>query len=145
MAKRYVAKTKSSIVELLAGLMEERELERRIDEAVGEDGQLKDDASPELRKIRNQINTVRSRTREYLQSFIRSSDNQKILQEALVTERDGRYVVPVKQEHKAMVKGIVHDESASGATVYIEPLPVVELNNQMRLCKWKKKRNRTDT
>jgi DNA mismatch repair protein MutS2 len=141
MAKRYVAKDKYPLLsELLAGLMEERELERRIDEAVGEDGQLKDDASPELRKIRNQINTVRSRTREYLQSFIRSSDNQKILQEALVTERDGRYVVPVKQEHKAMVKGIVHDESASGATVYIEPLPVVELNNQMRALQMEEKR-----
>jgi DNA mismatch repair protein MutS2 len=141
MVKRYVAKDKYPLLsELLAGLMEERELERRIDEAVGEDGQLKDDASPELRKIRNQINTVRSRTREYLQSFIRSSDNQKILQEALVTERDGRYVVPVKQEHKAMVKGIVHDESASGATVYIEPLPVVELNNQMRALQMEEKR-----
>ncbi|NLO20632.1 MAG: endonuclease MutS2 [Syntrophomonadaceae bacterium] len=141
MAKRYVGEGKYPLLsELLAGLVEDRELEHRIDRAVGEDGHLRDDASPELRNIRNQINTVRNRTREYLQNFIRSSENQKILQEALVTERDGRYVVPVKQEHKAVVKGIVHDESASGATVYIEPLPVVELNNRMRTLQMEEKR-----
>jgi DNA mismatch repair protein MutS2 len=121
-------------------LTEDRELEQKIERAVGEDGQLRDDASPELKNIRNQINTFRSRIREYLQNFIRSADNQKLLQEALVTERDGRYVVPVKQEHKGVVKGIVHDESASGATVYIEPLPVVELNNRLRSMQMEEKR-----
>ncbi len=62
------------------------------------------------------------RIKDYLQNFIRSGNNQTLLQDALVTERAGRYVVPVKQEHRHEVKGIVHDESASGATVFIEPL-----------------------
>ncbi len=141
MASRYVQGGKYPLLtNLCSSLMQDRELEQKIDRAVGEDGQLRDDASPELKQIRNQINTFRIRIREYLHNFIRSSDNQKILQEALITERDGRYVVPVKQENRGMVKGIVHDESASGATVYIEPLPVVDLNNRMRSMQMEEKR-----
>ncbi len=140
-ATKYVQGDKYPLLNsLCSSLTEDRELEQKIERAVGEDGQLRDDASPELKNIRNQINTFRSRIREYLQNFIRSADNQKLLQEALVTERDGRYVVPVKQEHKGVVKGIVHDESASGATVYIEPLPVVELNNRLRSMQMEEKR-----
>lgn len=140
-ATKYVQGGKYPLLNsLCSSLTEDRELEQKIERAVGEDGQLRDDASPELKNIRNQINTFRSRIREYLQNFIRSADNQKLLQEALVTERDGRYVVPVKQEHKGVVKGIVHDESASGATVYIEPLPVVELNNRLRSMQMEEKR-----
>ncbi len=141
MAVRYVQGGKYPLLaSLCASLTQDRELEQKIDRAVGEDGQLRDDASTELKQIRNQINTFRIRIKDYLQNFIRSSDNQKILQEALVTERDGRYVVPVKQENRSMVKGIVHDESASGATVYIEPLPVVDLNNRMRSMQMEEKR-----
>ncbi len=141
MASRYVQRGKYPLLtSLCTSLAQDRELEQKIDRAVGEEGQLRDDASPELKNIRNQINTSRMRIKDYLQNFIRSSDNQKILQEALVTERDGRYVVPVKQENRSMVKGIVHDESASGATVYIEPLPVVELNNRMRSLQMEEKR-----
>ncbi len=140
-ASKYVQKGKYPLLtSLCASLTEDRELEQKIDRAVGEDRQLRDDASTELKNIRNQINTFRIRIKDYLQNFIRSSDNQKLLQEALVTERDGRYVVPVKQENRSMVKGIVHDESASGATVYIEPLPVVELNNRMRSLQIEEKR-----
>ncbi|KUG03990.1 recombination inhibitory protein mutS2 [hydrocarbon metagenome] len=141
MAVRYVQGGKYPfLTSLCSSLTEDRELEQKIDRAVAEDGQLRDDASPELKQIRNQINTFRIRIKDYLQNFIRSTDNQKILQEALVTERDGRYVVPVKQENRSMVKGIVHDESASGATVYIEPLPVVDLNNRMRSMQMEEKR-----
>ena len=95
-------------------------------------GEIRDDATPELKKIRNQIHTLRLRIREYLQDFIRSGNNQRILQDAIVTERDGRYVVPVKQEYRQEVRGIIHDESASGATVFIEPMAVVEQNNRIR-------------
>ncbi len=141
MAGRYVRGSKYPLLtNLCSTLTEDKELEQKIDRAVGEDGQLRDDASTELKHIRNQINTFRIRIKEYLQNFIRSSDNQKLLQEALVTERDGRYVVPVKQENRSQVKGIVHDESASGATVYIEPLPVVDLNNRMRSMQMEEKR-----
>lgn len=108
------------------------QLEKNIDQAIGEDEEVRDDASHELRHIRRQINTLRARIRDYLQDFIRSTSNQKYLQDTLVTERDGRYVVPVKQEFRSDVKGVVHDESASGATVFIEPLPVVEQNNRIR-------------
>ena len=107
-------------------------LEKLIDRMISEEGEVRDDATPELKKIRNQVQTLRNRIRDYLQDFIRSGNNQRLLQDAIVTERDGRYVVPVKQEYRQEVKGIVHDESASGATVFIEPLAVVELNNRIR-------------
>ncbi|HNX29246.1 MAG TPA: endonuclease MutS2 [Syntrophomonadaceae bacterium] len=113
-------------------LIENRELEIKIIDAISEDGEVKDSASPVLYTIRRQINTYRLRIKEYLNQFIRSENNQKYLQEALVTERDGRYVVPVRQEHRYDVKGILHDESSSGATVFIEPMPVVEHNNKIR-------------
>lgn len=115
-------------------------LEKHIDRLVSEEGEIRDDATPELRKIRNQIHTLRLRIREYLQDFIRSGNNQRILQDAIVTERDGRYVVPVKQEHRLEVRGIIHDESASGATVFIEPMAVVEQNNRIRSLQAEEKR-----
>lgn len=121
-------------------LIENRDLETKITEAISEEAEIKDGASPVLYTIRRQINTFRSRIKEYLNQFIRSENNQKYLQEALVTERDGRYVVPVKQEFRNEVKGIVHDESASGATVFIEPMPVVEQNNKIRALQAEEKR-----
>jgi DNA mismatch repair protein MutS2 len=108
------------------------DLENQIQAAIDEDGSLRDDASPELRSIRKQIETARQRIKDYLQNFIRSGNNQNLLQDALITERAGRYVIPVKQEHRHEVKGIVHDESASGATVFIEPLAVLEQNNKIK-------------
>lgn len=117
---------------ICAGLTENRALEQTIIDAVEEDGRLRDDASSALRSIRKQIETSRLRIKDYLQNFIRSGNNQNLLQDALVTERAGRYVVPVKQEYRNEVKGIVHDESASGATVFIEPMPVVEHNNKIK-------------
>jgi len=116
------------------------ELENQIQRAIDEDGSIRDDASAELKSIRKQIETGRLRIKDYLQNFIRSGNNQNLLQDALITERAGRYVVPVKQEHRHDVKGIVHDESASGATVFIEPLPVVEQNNKIRSLQIEEKR-----
>ncbi|MGI5911902.1 MAG: endonuclease MutS2 [Syntrophomonadaceae bacterium] len=125
---------------LLSGLKESMDLENKLQQAINEEGELRDDASPTLKSIRNQINTSRTRIRDYLQDFIRSGNNQKLLQDALVTERDGRYVIPVKQEYRYEVKGIIHDESASGATVYIEPLAVVDHNNRIRSLQMEEKR-----
>lgn len=125
---------------ITAGLFVDVKLEKQIDRLISEEGEIRDDATPDLKKIRNQIQTLRNRIREYLQDFIRSGNNQKILQDAIVTERDGRYVVPVKQEYRQDVKGIVHDESASGATVFIEPMAVVEQNNRIRSLQAEEKR-----
>lgn len=122
----------SRLSRLAAGIEINSDLEKKLHKAVSHEGTLRDDASPALKNIRNQINSIRLRIREYLQEFIRSSNNQKMLQDLLVTERDGRYVVPVKQEYRNEVKGVVHDESASGATVFVEPLAVVEQNNRIR-------------
>ena len=105
---------------------------RSIKTVIDEAGEVKDNASLELHSIRSSLNTLRSRIKDYLRDFIRSASNQKYLQENLITERGGRYVVPVKAEYRHEVKGIVHDESASGATVYIEPELVVAANNEIR-------------
>lgn len=129
-----------ALAELCSGLTLIDSLETQIDRCIGEDDQVRDSASPQLRSIRSQISTLRLRIKEYLQDFIRSGNNQKLLQDSLVTERDGRYVVPVKQEHRHEVRGIVHDESASGATVFIEPMAVVENNNRIRTLQAEEKR-----
>ncbi|MGI5922002.1 MAG: endonuclease MutS2 [Syntrophomonadaceae bacterium] len=123
-----------------SGITEFKDLENKIFQAIDEEGLIRDDASPQLRTIRGQIARNRTKIKEFLQKFIRSESNQKILQDTLITERDGRYVVPVKQEHRGEVKGIVHDESASGATIFIEPLPVVEHNNRIRSLQAEEKR-----
>jgi DNA mismatch repair protein MutS2 len=116
----------------LKKLKDNPELRKNIEAAVDEEGKVKDTASSSLRNIRKQINASRAKIKNYLQDFIRSPDKQKSLQDVLITERDGRYVVPVKQEFRYEVRGIIHDESASGATVFIEPLAVVEQNNHIR-------------
>ncbi|MEN6351292.1 MAG: endonuclease MutS2 [Syntrophomonas sp.] len=130
--KLFIDSKHARLKKICSAIREDSVLEKKIAAAVSEDGDLKDDASVQLKLLRNQINTNRLRIRNYLQDFIRSGNNQKLLQDALVTERDGRYVVPVRQEYRHEVKGIIHDESASGATVFIEPLPVVEYNNKIR-------------
>lgn len=141
LAAKYLAPpSRPRLADLGADIRALPALEKSIYRAIGEDEEVLDDASDELKQIRRQIYTLRSRIRDYLQEFIRSVNNQKYLQDALVTERDGRYVVPVKQEYRSDVKGIVHDESASGATVFIEPMPVVEQNNRIRSLQVEEKR-----
>lgn len=140
LALRQVGEKSKRLHELCQGLYVNNELEKELNQAVDEDGFIKDEATSTLRSIRTQINSNRMRIKDYLQDFIRSASNQKMLQEVLVTERDGRYVVPVKQEYRSSIKGIIHDESASGATVFIEPLSVVEFNNRIRQLQMEEKR-----
>lgn len=121
-------------------LWDNRELEKKLFMSIDEEGWVKDGASAELSSIRQQIANIKNRIRNYLQDFIRSEANQKMLQDILVTERDGRYVVPVRQEYRQEIKGIVHDESSSGATVFIEPAAVVEQNNSIRVLQIQEKR-----
>ena len=109
-----------------------QEIERIIFECISDLGEINDGASPELSRIRKQIRTVNDRIRQKLESYIRSSEYQKIIQEPIVTHREGRFVIPVRQESRGQFPGIIHDQSASGATLFIEPMAVVELNNELR-------------
>lgn len=107
------------------------ELEKAIAAAIDDQGIVLDEASEALRTIRTQIRSLDARIKDKLESIIRSSSTQKMLSETLVTIRGDRYVVPVKQEYRHAFNGIVHDQSASGATLFIEPQAVVELSNQL--------------
>jgi len=109
-----------------------KDVEEIIENAIANEEEVSDNASPELRKIRRAIDQANADIRKKLDQIIHSSENQKYLQEALVTIRQDRFVVPVKAEHKHSIKGLVHDQSGSGATLYIEPMVVVELNNRLR-------------
>ncbi len=117
---------------LAAGLTTFPQLEAALTKAIGPDGEVRDEASPVLRSLRRQAQTLQNSIRERLDALTRSGEAQKYLQEALVTIRNGRYVLPVKQEFRQYIPGIVHDQSASGATLFIEPMAVVELNNKLR-------------
>ena len=103
-----------------------------IDNAIISEDALADSASPELSSIRRKILRENEGVREKLNDIIRSAQHREHLQDALVTMRAGRYVVPVKAEYRRNVKGLVHDQSASGQTVFIEPMEVVEANNRLR-------------
>lgn len=109
-----------------------RPLETAIETAIGDAGVVQDSASPELARIRRDIRTTQNRVKEKLDAILHSAQYQKYFQDALVTIRGDRYVIPVKQEYRQYFPGIVHDQSASGATVFIEPMPVVNLNNDLK-------------
>ena len=108
------------------------ELEEEIPGAIGPEGEILDRASSRLASLRNQIRTLQNRLRERLERMIHTEFN-RYLQDPIVTIRQGRYVLPVKQEYKAQVAGLVHDQSASGQTLFVEPMAIVELNNQLRV------------
>jgi DNA mismatch repair protein MutS2 len=107
--------------------------ERELERCLGPNGEILNSASSKLHSIRSQMTIQQNRVRDKLDSMIHSSENSKYLQEILVTLRGDRYVIPVKQEYRSLFPGIVHDQSASGATLFIEPMAVVELNNQLRI------------
>ena len=94
-------------------------------------GEVVDDASPQLRSIRDRLRRQKSRLRGTLESYLRGKDTSKYLQDQVVTERNGRYVLVVKAEHRTGIPGIVHGASTSGASVYLEPLSTVEINNDI--------------
>ncbi|MBN1220575.1 MAG: endonuclease MutS2 [Anaerolineae bacterium] len=117
----------------MAGRIEECPgLVNQIGQAIDERGEVKSNASPALARIRRELDTVYNRLMEKLRRIVSSSQYSHYLQETLVTQREGRYVVPLKAEFKGKIQGVVHDQSASGATLFIEPMVTVELNNQWR-------------
>ncbi|BDG44574.1 endonuclease MutS2 [Saccharococcus caldoxylosilyticus] len=115
------------------------EVEQEIERCIDDHGEVLDHASERLRSLRQQLRTTEARIREKLESIIRSPSAQKMLSDAIITIRNERYVIPVKQEYRGAYGGIVHDQSASGATLFIEPQAVVELNNQLREARVKEK------
>lgn len=114
-------------------------LETKISSTIVSEEEISDNASPTLADIRRKMRQQSARIKEKLDSIIRSQTYQKCLQDAIVTQRNGRFVVPVKSEFRSQVAGLVHDTSASGATVFVEPMAVVEVNNEIRVLFGKEK------
>ena len=109
-----------------------KKLEREINQAIGNQGEVKDSASKKLNNLRRKIRQTSNQVKNKLNSILNSSQYQSYIQESVVTLRDDRYVIPIKSANQNDFPGIVHDKSASGQTVFIEPMPVVELNNKLR-------------
>lgn len=120
-----------------SSLMPNKFLEEKIFSAILSEDEMSDNASPELASIRRKIKNQENSVREKLEKIIRSQNLKNVLQDAIITQRNGRYVVPVKSEHRATVSGLVHDTSSTGATVFVEPAGVVEANNEIRVLKGK--------
>lgn len=109
-----------------------KNLSAEIDRCIISEDEMSDNASSELRSIRRTIVRQNEALRAKMNHIMNSADNKSVLQDAIITMRNGRYVIPVKQEHKAKVPGIVHDQSGTGATLFIEPQAIVNLNNELR-------------
>lgn len=103
-----------------------------ISQVFNDQGEIRDDASPDLAKIRRNLGDAKDRLMTKLQRMVNDPGVSSLLQDSLITQREGRYVLPLRAENKGRMKAVVHDQSASGATLFVEPLDVVELNNQVR-------------
>lgn len=116
-----------------------RYFEDRITTSIRSEDEMDDNASPKLKDIRRKIHSAELNVRDRLEKMVRSSQYQKFLQDAIITQRDGRYVVPVRADSRSEVPGLLHDTSSSGATLFIEPMAIVEINNEIRELKIKEK------
>lgn len=115
------------------------QLEHDINACIDDNGGVLDSASPALRSIRQQLRSQESRVRERLESLVRGKNASKMLSDSIVTIRNDRFVIPVKQEYRSHYGGIIHDQSSSGQTLFIEPDAVVQANNEVRRLKMKEK------
>lgn len=137
--KNYIKETKDDKVSnypIIEGLVEDlsifKHIEDEINNAIISEDEISDNASSTLKSIRRQIASKNDSVKSKLNSIINSQSHKKYLQDSIVTIREGRYVIPVKQENRSSVPGLVHDVSSSGATAFVEPMAVVELNNELR-------------
>lgn len=137
-AERIVAFLKGDVpdVPIICSIAElivvHKRLADEIDRCILSEDEMADNASPELRSIRRAMVRQSEALKAKMSHIINSADNRTILQDSIVTMRNGRYVIPVKQEHRSRVPGIVHDQSGTGATLFIEPQAIVNLNNELR-------------
>ena len=122
----------SHLLDFADGLIDAQEIERSIARTVNVSGEILDSASEELARIRREIRLAQGRLTDRLNAIVAAGKSSGALQDAIITSRDGRFVVPVKSEARAQIPGIVHDVSASGQTLFVEPQAVVELNNAVR-------------
>jgi DNA mismatch repair protein MutS2 len=118
------------LAQIAAGLPESHGIVDAITRVLSERGEVLDSASPKLGTLRREIKIAHDRLMSRLQKYLTESASK--LQEPIITQRDGRYVIPLRAEFKGQIKAVVHDQSSSGATLFVEPLPVVELNNKVR-------------
>ena len=121
-----------TIWNLFSDVEEVKDIENFISEAINDEGVLKDEASIGLREVRRQKQNINANIKEKFDELISNKSTQNAIQERIITQRNDRYVIAVKTDFKGLIKGIEHDRSATGSTVYIEPLNVVSLNNKLR-------------
>ncbi|MBI4266758.1 MAG: endonuclease MutS2 [Chloroflexi bacterium] len=127
-----LAKTFPLLWEIAGGISELRQLERRINSCIAPTGELLDSASARLSSVRIELRRAREQLEARLNAIMKSPRGQRIIQEQIITEREGRYVIPVKIEYRKELKGIVHDVSNTGATVFVEPWVTMEMGNTLR-------------
>ncbi|MEW6029384.1 MAG: endonuclease MutS2 [Chloroflexota bacterium] len=120
------------LAEIALGLPETLGLVDAITRTLSDRGEVLDSASPKLASLRREIKIAHDRLMGKLQKYVTDAHTASMLQESIITQRDGRYVIPLRAEFKGRIKSIVHDQSASGATLFVEPLPIVEANNELR-------------
>lgn len=128
----------TSLEDLFLSLVPNKYLEEKITFAIKSEDEINDNASSTLYDIRRKIASKSAKLRDNLDKIIKGPTS-KYLQEAIITQRDGRFVVPLKAEHKGQISGIVHDTSATGSTIFIEPMSVVETNNEIRVLRLREK------
>ncbi len=137
--ERFSSNIITSLDGYFNGLISNKYFEEKIFSSIESEDEISDNASQKLSDIRRKIRSASASVRDKLEKIIKSQSSSKFLQDAIVTQRDGRYVVPVKSEHRGEIPGLIHDTSSSGATLFIEPLAVVEVNNELRVLRNKEK------
>ena len=133
-------RTYDLLEELCQNIYNNKDIEEKIYAVIISEEEIADDASPELKRIRREIQIKNNAIKNKINSIVSSSSMQKYLQETIVTMRNDRYVIPVRKEYRSMVKGIIHDQSSTGSTLFIEPMAVVEMTNDISNLKIEEKK-----